>query len=96
MRTIPFVRWIANAAACLAGPHGAVTEQAQQSGCSRQCVYDHAQKVLAAVEAQHSGGPTREELIQAERGPPPGERPTLGLAVPDHRVPARPSNSSSL
>jgi hypothetical protein len=63
MRTIPFVRWIANAAACLTGPHGAVTEQAQQSGCSRQSAYDHSQKVLAAVEAQHSGGPTREQLI---------------------------------
>ena len=64
MRTIPFVRWIANAAACLAGPHGAVTDQAQQSGCSRQSAYDHAQKVLDAVEAQHTGGPTREQLIQ--------------------------------
>ena len=64
MRTIPFVRWIANAAARFTGPHGAVTEQAQQTGCSRQCVYDHAQKVLAAVEAQHGGGPTREQLIQ--------------------------------
>jgi hypothetical protein len=64
MRTIPFVRWIAHAAACLTGPHGAVTEKANQSGCSRQSAYDHAQKVLAAVEAQHSGGPTREELIQ--------------------------------
>ena len=64
MRTIPFVGWIANAAACLAGPHGAVTDQAEQTGCSRQCVYDHAQKVLAAVEAQHGGGPTREQLIQ--------------------------------
>jgi hypothetical protein len=64
MRTIAFVRWIANAAACLTGPHGAVTETAQQSACSRQSAYDHAQKVLAAVEAQHSGGPTREELTQ--------------------------------
>jgi hypothetical protein len=64
MRTIPFVRWIANAAACLTGPHGAVTEQAQQSGCSRQCAYNHAQQVLAAVEAEHSGGPTREELVR--------------------------------
>ena len=87
MRTIPFVRWIANAAARFTGPHGAVTDQAQQTGCSRQCVYDHSQKVLAAVEAQHGGGPTREQLIQAERGPPPRKRPTLGLAVPDHRVP---------
>ena len=58
---LPFVRWIANAAACLTGPHGAVTEQAQEAGCSRQCAYDHAEKVLAAVEAEHSGGPTREE-----------------------------------
>jgi hypothetical protein len=64
MRTIPFVRWIANAAACLTGPHGAVTEQAQQSGCSRQCVYNHAHEVMAAVEAEHSGGPTREKLLR--------------------------------
>jgi hypothetical protein len=64
MCTIPFVSWIANAAARFTGSHGAVTEQAQQIGCSRQCVYDHAQKVLEAVEAQHSGGPTREQLIQ--------------------------------
>jgi len=63
MRTIPFVAWIANAAARWTGSHGAVTTTAQQTGCSRQCVYDHAQKVLAAVEAQHGGGPTREELI---------------------------------
>jgi hypothetical protein len=64
MTTIPFVCWIANAAARFTGTRGAVTEQAQQSGCSRQCVYDHAQKVLAAVEAQHNGGPTPDQLIQ--------------------------------
>src|SRR6516225_6737768 len=64
MRTIPFVGWIANAAARLLGRHGAVTKQAQQCGCSRQSVYDHAQKVVAAVAAEHSGGPTREQLLQ--------------------------------
>ena len=64
MRTRPFVRWIANAAACLAGPHGAVTEQANQSGCSRQTVYDHAGKVQAAVEDAHAGGPTRAALLE--------------------------------
>src|SRR5262249_40131183 len=64
MRTIPFVRWIANAAARLTGHHGAVIQQAQLSGCSRQCVYDHAQKVLAAVEAEHQGGPTRADLLR--------------------------------
>jgi len=51
MRTISCVRWIANAAARLAGPHGAVTRQAKEAGCSRQSVYDHAEKVKAAVEA---------------------------------------------
>src|SRR5262249_3769411 len=63
MRTIPFARWIANAAAIFTGPHGAVSQQARQSGCSRQGASDHARKVLAAVEAQHGGGPTSEELI---------------------------------
>jgi hypothetical protein len=64
MRTIPCVRWIANAAARLVGPHGAVTRQAKEAGCSRQSVYDHAEKVKAAVEAEHGGGPTRAELIE--------------------------------
>jgi hypothetical protein len=64
MRTIPFVGWIANAAARFVGTHGAVTATAQQTGCSRQCAYDHSQKVLAAVEAEHGGGSTREKLIQ--------------------------------
>ena len=40
MYTAPFVGWIANVAARLMGPHGAVTEQqAHKSGCSRQSVY---------------------------------------------------------
>ena len=64
MCTIPFSRWIANAAARFTGPRGSVTQQAQQAGCSRQSVYDHAQKVDAAVEAEHGGGPTRAELIR--------------------------------
>src|SRR5262249_62288726 len=56
--------WLASGAARFLGTRGAVTAKAQQAGCSRQCVYDHAHKVLAAVEAEHGGGPTREELIQ--------------------------------
>ena len=63
MRTIPLFRWIANAAARLAGHHGAVTEEARSAGCSRQTVYDHARKVQAAVEAEFGGGPTRAKLI---------------------------------
>jgi hypothetical protein len=64
MRTIRFSRWIANAAACLTGSRGAVTQQAQEARCSRQSVYDHTHKVSAAVEAEHGGGPTRAELIR--------------------------------
>ena len=48
----------------LLGDYGAVTDQAQEVHCSRQSVYDHAQKVYAAVAAEHSGGPSREQLIQ--------------------------------
>jgi hypothetical protein len=55
---------IAQAAARVLGPRGTVTDPAQPTGCSRPCVSDQAQKVLAAVEAEHSGGPTREQLIQ--------------------------------
>ena len=64
MFKIPVAVWIVNAAARLAGTHGDVTHQAAAADCSRQTVYDHAQKVQAAVEAEHSGGPTRAELIQ--------------------------------
>jgi alkanesulfonate monooxygenase SsuD/methylene tetrahydromethanopterin reductase-like flavin-dependent oxidoreductase (luciferase family) len=49
MFKIPVVIWIANAAARLAGTHGDVTQQAEVAGCSRQTVYDHAQKVQAAM-----------------------------------------------
>ena len=64
MCKIPLTGWIANAAAHFSVDHGAVTDQAQEVHCSRQSVYDHAQKVYAAVAAEHSGGPSREQLIQ--------------------------------
>jgi hypothetical protein len=63
MLTIPLVTWIANAAAALTGTYGAVTRQAEIADCSRQTIYDHAQKVQAAVEDAHDGGPTRAELL---------------------------------
>ena len=59
MLKIPVATWIANAAACLSSRYGEVTAQAQHAACSRQTAYDHAQKVQAAVEAEHAGGPTR-------------------------------------
>jgi hypothetical protein len=56
--------WIGNAAAALFGRHGAVTQQAQQAGCSRQTVYDHAHKVQHALQQAQLPGPTRAELLQ--------------------------------
>jgi hypothetical protein len=56
--------WIGNAAAKLFGNHGAVTAQAQQADCSRQTVYDHAQKVQQAVLERQLPGPSRDDLLR--------------------------------
>jgi hypothetical protein len=45
MFKLPIRTWVCNAAAVFSGPHGAVTQQAQESGCSRETVYEHARKV---------------------------------------------------
>lgn len=45
MFKLPIRTWILNAAAVFSGSHGAVTEQAQESQCSRETVYQHARKV---------------------------------------------------
>jgi hypothetical protein len=64
MCKISFRGGIANAAARFTGHYGVVTKRAEQADCSRQSVDDHADKVLAAVEAEHGGGPTRDPLIR--------------------------------
>ncbi len=50
MTTLPAPLRIANTAAVLDGPYGAVTQQAQRSAVSRQALYRDAPKVLQAVE----------------------------------------------
>ncbi len=64
MSTIPFTRYIANAAARLSGRNGAVTRQAREQGCSRQTVYSHASEVVEAIQVEHSDGPPRERLLR--------------------------------
>jgi hypothetical protein len=59
--------WIGNAAARLCGKHGAVTAQAQQVPCSRQTVYDHADKVQQAIADAHLPGPSRRQLLEDNR-----------------------------
>src|SRR5437016_13526808 len=63
MFKLPLCHWIGNAAAVLLGSHGDVTQAAQQAGCSRQTVYDHADKVQQSLEDAQLPGPSREELL---------------------------------
>jgi hypothetical protein len=72
--------WIGNAASALLGDHGAITEQAQQSDCSRQTVYDHAAKVQAAVREAQRPGPSRDVLIQENERPREENRQLWELA----------------
>jgi hypothetical protein len=55
--------WIGNACAALFGKQGAVSQQAQVAGCSRQTVYDHTDKVQQAVADAQLHGPCRERLL---------------------------------
>jgi tetratricopeptide (TPR) repeat protein len=64
MCKIPVALWIANAAACLSGHHGAVTRQAQLHQVSRQTVYNDAHRVQEAIRVEHSEAPSRERLLR--------------------------------
>src|SRR4051812_10451679 len=63
MFKVSLLSWIGNAAAALFGSHGSVTQQAQKAGCSRQTVYDHADKVQHILEEAHRPGPSRAQLL---------------------------------
>jgi hypothetical protein len=64
---VSVVSWIGNAAAVLLGGRGAVTEQAEKAGCSRQAAYEHADKVRRAVEEARLPGPPRADLLEENR-----------------------------
>jgi hypothetical protein len=57
MARLSVVSWIGNAAAVLCGSRGAVSQRAQEAGCSRQTVYEHASRVASAVADHRSAGP---------------------------------------
>jgi hypothetical protein len=63
MLKLPLLTGIGNAAAVLRRQHGDISAQARQANCSRQSVYDHADKVQQAVQDAHLGGPSREQLL---------------------------------
>jgi hypothetical protein len=50
MNTLSIRTVVRNAAAVFSGCYGAVTRQAQQAGCSRQTVYEHARQIERRLE----------------------------------------------
>jgi len=50
MNTLLIRTWVRNAAAVFSGAYGAVTRQAEQAGCSRQTVYEHARRIERRLE----------------------------------------------
>jgi hypothetical protein len=51
---------VRNAAAVFSGSYGAVTRQAEQAGCSRQTVYDHARRIEQRLQAPVPSTPPAE------------------------------------
>jgi hypothetical protein len=78
MFKLPVRTWILNAAAVFSGQHGAVTRQAEQAGCSRQTVYQHAQKLEQRLGDEPAADLPTEERSRPEAGatpePPAGPR----------------------
>ena len=57
MTTLSLRTWVRNAAAVFSECYGAVTRQAEQAGCSRQTVYDHARQVELRLQPATSAIP---------------------------------------
>jgi hypothetical protein len=81
MFQLPVRTWILHAAAVFSGRHGAVTRQAEQAGCSRQTVYQHAQKLEQRLAAEPAADPPTEERPRPEAGaaPEPAAGPRITL-----------------
>jgi hypothetical protein len=66
MFKLPVRTWILNAAAVFSGQHGSVTRRAEQAGCSRQTVYQHAHKLEERL------APESADDLPTEDRPQPG------------------------
>src|SRR4051812_46180803 len=65
MATRSLRTWVCNAAAVFAGRYGPVTRQAQQAGCSRQTVYEHARQIEQRLEPAAPASPPADVPIPA-------------------------------
>jgi hypothetical protein len=60
MNTLSIRAAVRNAAAVFSGIYGSVTRRAQQAGCSRQTVYDHARQVEQRLQTPTPVSPPTE------------------------------------
>ena len=83
MLSLPPQQRIANAAAVLDGPHGAVTRQAQLHHVSRQALYRDTQHLLRTLDGRHADQPLQQLRAQVAelRGQVAELRAALGGAV---------------
>jgi len=65
MNTLSLRTWVRNATAVFSGCYGAVTRQAEQAGCSRQTVYDHARQVEQRLQPAAPARPPVEAPVPA-------------------------------
>jgi hypothetical protein len=79
MNTLSIRTWVCNAAAVFSECYGAVTGRAQQAGCSRQTVYDHARQVEQRLQTSASTAPPAEVPIPTPT--PSLDQPTRRFAV---------------
>ncbi len=81
MFKLPVRTWILNAAAVFSGQHGAVTRQAEQAGCSRQTVYQHAHKLERRLSDEPAADPPTEDRPRPEAvaAPEPAAGPRILL-----------------
>ncbi len=70
MTTLSLRTIVRNAAAVFSGSYGAVTRQAEQAGCSRQTVYQHARQIERRLAPVAPASPSPEAPI-------PGPAPVL-------------------
>jgi hypothetical protein len=68
LNTLSLHRLVRNAAAVFSRAYGAVTRQAEQAGCSRQTVYDHARQIERRLQPATPAIPPAEVPIPRPAG----------------------------
>ena len=72
MSALSLRTWVRNAAAVFSGAYGAVTRRAEEAGCSRQTVYEHARQVEHRLQPPQA--PDSTPADGPPSAPPPGFR----------------------